>query len=707
MDGDDLIINGEIVLSGTVLPHEYCEWSGGGCFSDRMVRDALSQFDGAVTVRINSEGGSPHVGEAIRAMLAARAADITVVVEGLAASAASLLIMGAGHIEMSAGSILMIHDPSVCVCGNEEDLLREAGVLGTMADVYAQVYAGRAGMSQDEVRTLMRAETFMGPQEALDAGFVDAIESAASETSMTVAIAAQMVGQAQNRLQMCFQHFNSPAPSGATTAANGGMQSAMSATTMESNMDPEDQVEAGSAGALPATGSQAPAATMQAPTPTPAQVDVHAIQMAERQRIVGIRTMAAPFMASGQVSEISVQTLIDDGTTVDNAGSRLMATMAASEPVGPTAAPSAAGANRVGQEQVETDREGMISALMRDYSGPGQQYRGLGLRGLAMHLAGSNRGFNEVDAIRRGIRSTTMMGGAMGVSDFAFITTEVMNRTLQAEYQRRPQSWRRVTGAPQTARDFRELHSVRLGGDFMLKEVKESGEYHQSTIDDEAEGLKVARYGRGITLTFEAIINDDLGALSRLIGNYALAAATLEARMVWSLIRANAKLKSDSKALFHADHGNLAGSGAAISVASVGLGRKSMWERTAFGSKDADDFLNIEPNLLVVPPALETTALQFATATTPVKDSETNPFKGTLEPLVVPNLGAVAGGSDAAWYLFSEDMPPINFAYLEGYEAPTIQTVESMNPDNVQTLVRHICGAAPAEFRGSYKNAGA
>jgi len=100
-------------------------------------------------------------------------------------------------------------------------------------------------------------------------------------------------------------------------------------------------------------------------------------------------------------------------------------------------------------------------------------------------------------------------------------------------------------------------------------------------------------------------------------------------------------------------------------------------------------------------------ALQFATATTPARDGDTNPYKGTLRPVTVPNLGAAAGGSDLSWYLVSEDLPPISVAYLEGYEAPTVQTVEGMNPDKVTMNARHIFGAAASEFRGAYKNPGA
>jgi len=702
MDGDDLILSGEIILEGDVLPHDYCQYMESGCFSARMVREALARFDGDVTVRVNSYGGSPYEGEAIRAAFEAHKGRITVIVGGVAASAASLMIMSADRIEMTAGSFLMIHNPSTCTCGTAEDLRKEAADLDRLAEVYAGVYAARSGKSVDEIMRLMNEVTWLGPSDAVAAGLADAVVGeAAGQIEGLVAVMSLHQRSIAN-LRLCASRYRAGGETpAAPSPATAGRPTASMAATQEVSMDPEETTPA-----VTTTAPQAPVAptppatTMQAPDTD--AITQRAVQ-AERQRQSAIRTMARPFMRAGQITEEQVERLIDDGTTAEAAGTRMMAVMAQSEPLPQDGGPR----TRITRDEGETRTEGMIQAMMRDYSGPGQQYRGLRLRGLAIEMAGASRSYSDMDTIRRGMRSTTMMGGAHGISDFAYVTTEVMNRSLIAEYNRRGANWQIMTGTPLTASDFRELHAVRFGGDFQLKTVKENGEYQEATLNDEAEGLKVERRGRTINLTFEAVVNDDMGAFDRIPREFAMAARVMESSMVWTLVRSNAVLKSDGKALFHVDHKNLAGSAGAISVATVGAGRKAMWEQTAFGSKDKDDFLQVEPNLLVVPPALEVTALQFATATTPATDANANPFKGTLRPVTVPNLGAAAGGSDTAWYLVSEDLPPISVAYLEGYEAPTVQTIEGMNPDKVTMNARHIFGAAASESRGAYKNAGA
>nr|WP_237401007.1 hypothetical protein [Rhodovulum sulfidophilum] len=130
---------------------------------------------------------------------------------------------------------------------------------------------------------------------------------------------------------------------------------------------------------------------------------------------------------------------------------------------------------------------------------------------------------------------------------------------------------------------------MRFGGDFQLKNVQENGEYQEARLEDQAEGLKVERRGRTITLSFEAVINDDMGAFLRIPREFAMTARVMESSMVWGLIRTNAKTKSDGKALFHAEHRNLAAAAGPISVETIGAARKAMWEQTAFGSKDAED----------------------------------------------------------------------------------------------------------------------
>ncbi|WP_370342894.1 head maturation protease, ClpP-related [Pararhodobacter marinus] len=694
--GSDLILNGELILAGMVLMDDYAGymWEEDVWFSPRLVREALLQLDeGEVTVRISSSGGHAVAGESIRAILAAHPGGTRMIVEGAAYSAASLIFMAGRTRLMSAGSMLMIHDPSGAAWGTEEAMRTAADVIGKSAATYAAVYAAAAGMSTDEAREIMKTETWYTPEEAIASGFATGISDASGVMPGMMSAQSAEAGRAlimaqvdllTERLSQKPQRAERPVQ----PIAASGAPLAAAAETLEN----------------PTMSKPNPGTTVPPTNPKPQEHQ--AAIMAERQRIADIRTMAAPFLLSGRLVEGELQALIDDGTSAAEAGTRLLAAMAAAEP--PVRTPASAA--RITRDETDTRLEGMIGALMGKTDGPAETYRGMRLKRLAMELgasAGRQSGYSETDAVKRGMMATTMLGGAIGVSDFAYITTEVMGRSLIAEYQRRTAQWQLVTGTAISAADFREIYAVRFGGDFQLKDVLENGEYQTATLKDETEGLRVQRKGRTIALTFEAVINDDMGAFQRIPREFATAARTMESSMVWSLIRANSVLKSDGLALFHADHGNLATSAGAISETTIAAARKAMAEMKAFGSKDPDDFIVSETELLLVPPALELAALKFKGQITATKTGDVNPYREFYAPHTIPNLGAAAGGSDTAWYLIDPDMPPIQHAYLEGHEAPTIVTVEGMNPDVVRMNARHIFGAAAVEFRGAYKNAGA
>jgi ATP-dependent protease ClpP protease subunit len=697
-NGTELIIGGEIILSGDVLSDEWAGWmwEEDVFFCPAMVRQALGAMpDGPITIRINSRGGHAMAGEAIRAMIAERSrlkGDVTMVVEGEAMSAATLILMGAPRREMSAGSVLMIHNPSGGAWGEAQELRKEADVLDLLTRTYAAVYSEASGNTVDDVLQIMSATTWLGPEEALSGGWIHHItgaseHSSADEMAAIIASATARMTEAAARVMSRKPQPNvRPAPSGRHAPAKD-----MAAIETAHTANPKENSMSGNPAAV------TPAA------PLVATMSVDEALLAERARVKSIREMAQPFVAAGRVMQADVDTLIDQGITADTAATRLLTTMASREP---TLSRSTATITR---DETDTKLEGMIGALMGEKSGPAEQFKGLRIKRLAQELSGPTRGFNEAESIRAGMRATTMMGGAHGVSDFAYITTEVMGRSLMREYESRPATWTAVCGMAISAADFRELHAVRFGGDFQLKKVQDNGEYESAVLNDQAEGLKVERKGRTVKLTFEAVVNDDMGAFARIPREFAQAARNMESSMVWGIIRTNAALKSDSTALFHANHGNLAGSGAAISVATVGAGRAAMWQQKALGRKATDDnFMMVEADRLIVPPALETVALQFVSDTVPNADGSANPYKTSLTPIVVPHIGAAApSGSDTAWYLVASALPPVQHAYLEGYEAPTVVTVEGMNPDVVSMNARHIFGAAPAEYRGAWKNPGA
>lgn len=137
----------------------------------------LADMTGDVTIRINSYGGDSFEGVAVKNALRAHAGHVTAVVDGVAASAASVIaVCGADRVVMRPGAELMIHDAWTLTDGNAADLTKVAADLERTSQAMAEMYAEKAGGDAERWRDMMRAETWFSAQEAVDAGLADAVE---------------------------------------------------------------------------------------------------------------------------------------------------------------------------------------------------------------------------------------------------------------------------------------------------------------------------------------------------------------------------------------------------------------------------------------------------------------------------------------------------------------------------------------------------
>jgi len=169
MDKPSLLVNGEILLYGDV-GDPYC-WGDGFTVTD--VASALAEHGpGDVPVRLNSGGGIAFDGVAIYSLLRSHEGKVHVIVDGIAASAASLILMAGDTREMRDGAMVMIHDAAGLTFGTAADHQRDATVLDKLSDQYAGIYAARSGLEREEVRSLMRAETWFTADEAVAQGLV-------------------------------------------------------------------------------------------------------------------------------------------------------------------------------------------------------------------------------------------------------------------------------------------------------------------------------------------------------------------------------------------------------------------------------------------------------------------------------------------------------------------------------------------------------
>lgn len=345
----------------------------------------------------------------------------------------------------------------------------------------------------------------------------------------------------------------------------------------------------------------------------------------------------------------------------------------------------------------------------------GRQYRGMSLIEMGRdHLERS--GINTRGMTRMQLATQILMfrsGGMMSTSDFANLLQNVATKRLRQGYEENAPSYQRWARRAPDAPDFKSMSVVNLAGAPDLLQVNEHGEFKYGAMTDGKETYSMITYGRIVSLTRQAIINDDLRGFDRMVGAFGNSAARLENRTVYAILTANAAL-ADTGALFNSTavttaggHANLAGAGAAISVATLGAGRAAMRLQKGLQSEE----LNLTPSFLIVPATQEQLAYQYTSANyVPATPANTNEFRAGGRTAVEPVVEAILdANSTTAWYLAANNgqIDTVEYCYLQGAAGPVIESEMGFEVDGVSYKCRLDFAAKAIDFRGLYKNPGA
>lgn len=452
----------------------------------------------------------------------------------------------------------------------------------------------------------------------------------------------------------------------------------------------------------------------------PAAPDTEAIRtqavQAERQRAADIRSAAQAASGTlGAEADDLAQRLIDEGVTADEARRQMLDALAARSAA--STVRGQAGSIQTLRDEGETLRARMADALIQraaphmassmqiDQAGT-RNFRGMDLIDMARHAIRSAGG-NPEGLSRREIALAALncdadarrAAGMHSTSDLPVILGNAINRALAAAYEQAPRTF--VAWARQsTNKDFRAKAVAQLSALGQLEKVVEGGEYKYLRLADSSESYSLSKYGGIIAVTWEALVNDDLNAFSRLPLMLANKAATLEGDLVYAALTGSA-LMGDGKPLFHADHGNVAASGTALTDLTLAAARASMRKQTA----PDGSVLNLTPAILVVGPDNELAANKYtSSAFVAAKAVDINPAFNTSLTVVVD--ARITGN---AWYLIASPaaVDTVEYAYLEGEQGLFTERREGFEVDGVEIKARHVFGAKAIDFRGMYKNAGA
>lgn len=170
---------GKIDIKGDIVSNdvgEFYEWFGMSSTYPNKIQQAIANDeDDEIVLDVASNGGDVFAASEIYTMLKDSSKNIVVNIQGLAASAASVIAMAGNTVRMSPTSQLMIHKASVSTVGNSDDLEHESEVLNGIDESIAMAYELKTGMKQTDILQLMSNETWMNAKAAVDKGFADEI----------------------------------------------------------------------------------------------------------------------------------------------------------------------------------------------------------------------------------------------------------------------------------------------------------------------------------------------------------------------------------------------------------------------------------------------------------------------------------------------------------------------------------------------------
>jgi len=305
----------------------------------------------------------------------------------------------------------------------------------------------------------------------------------------------------------------------------------------------------------------------------------------------------------------------------------------------------------------------------------------------------------------RAMEADTLFRAAMATtSDFPQLLTSTGNRTLMGAYQAAQSPVKTALARRSTMSDFRPSTRLKLSDIGTLEKVSESGEITHTSRGEASESYALDTYATQFSISRKALINDDLGAFRDWGNTAGRMAAETESNLLLTLLLGNPTMGEDGKALFHADHGNLADVGLALGDAGAGLNALSTARQALRGMKalDGKTPINATPKFLVVGPEQETTAEKLLSEIAAATVEDANPFAKRLSLLVEPRI------TDNQWFVFADpaQLPVLEYSYLSSAQGPQMASREGWDVLGMEFRVVLDFGCGAVDWRGAYMNEG-
>lgn len=283
-------------------------------------------------------------------------------------------------------------------------------------------------------------------------------------------------------------------------------------------------------------------------------------------------------------------------------------------------------------------------------------------------------------------------------SDFPALLSNVAQKSMMKGYEEADETFQLWTTVGSIT-NFKPAQVVGLGSFPALRKVQEGAEYKFFTTGDRSVTRTLATYGERFAITRQALINDDVGAFTRVPRKLGRAAIRTVGDMVYAVLTANPTM-SDGTALFHTTHGNLLGA-ASLSTAGVDAMRVGMARQKDVGQTTGG--LGIRMKHVIVPVSLHGVANQVRDAehevgTSAKNNTVPNYVRGTFDVVSDARLDEV---STSVWYGAADGNvhDTVEVAYLDGVSTPTLEQMSTWAADGVEFKVRMEAVATPLDWK--------
>jgi ATP-dependent protease ClpP protease subunit len=676
-----------------------------------MAKSGVRDLD----VRINSYGGSVADGLAIFNALRRFDGNVTTHVDGVSFSIASLMAMGGKTIRMAENALLMIHAPWSATVGNAQEMRRTADVLDKYADAMAGAYMRSGGPDEDSIRAMLTdgEDHYFTAAEAIAAGLVDEITDA-------VDIAAALRG-AQAR-------FN-------PTAAPAAQQ-------------PEAEM----------ADDNTPAAPVNAAATNPADV-IRAYEsaskggvdegvkrenkrQAEIRALMGMRTFSAPqvqavleaCLADVKCDKVTAMEratqaveLLPENMAISTAanpaadGGHYQATGSMSVPLGGFRQGSVTGGVDRSGDGIRTAleiRSGLITDREVVAKERNSEFLAMSLTDLMareLRMAGHRVGGTREDIARSYLKMSPVMGSSPshGTDHLTNILADVANKSALMGWDQADETWNQWTQQG-TLNDYREAQRANLALLSKLDKMLEHQEWQYGDLADIKQGIQGYFYGKKYGLSIQAIVNDDLGELTRAFNAWGEAGSATVGDAVMALLTATGSggfgqtMDEDSDPVFHADHSNYvaSGSGAAPGETTLNAGYVAMATQTDQNSRT----LGIRPRFILHGATLASTVYRQLNSELMITGADATAPNANwvrslgLQPVQDYRLDAVFSG--LGWML-AAGRRTVEVSGVAGPLVPRVERSMTSNSPGIEYEMSLPFGCAVLDYRGLYFNYGA